>query len=101
MVPSPATKVPTDWSSDGRTIVYSEMNPTRNWDVMAMAVEGGRPRELIATPGEESNARLPPDGRWVAYTSNEGGRFEVYVQPVTSAHTATFAVVYCLVGWLM
>ena len=37
---------------------------------------------LVSTAAEERNGRLSPDGRWLAYVSNENGRFEVYVQPM-------------------
>jgi Tol biopolymer transport system component len=42
---------------------------------------GGEPKPLVATAASELGGRVSPDGRWVAYQSNESGRFEVYVRP--------------------
>ena len=78
---SPAPKIPTDWSRDGRLLVYNVANQKTGWDIEIMTLSGGPPQVVAATPAEELNGRLSPDGRWIAYTSNESGRFEVYVQP--------------------
>ncbi len=74
-------KVASDWSVDGKLVVYSILNPKTNWDVDVLPLAGGPPQTFLATPAEERGARLSPDGRWMAYMSNETGRFEVYVQP--------------------
>ena len=47
-----------------------------------MAADGsGAPVDLLSTPFNELNSDLSPDGRWIAYQSDESGRFEVYVRP--------------------
>lgn len=47
-----------------------------------LPIDGDRqPRPIIQTPASEVDARLSPDGRWLAYASDESGRYEVYVQP--------------------
>ena len=78
---SPAPKIPTDWSRDGRLLMYNVANPKTGWDVEVVPLSGGPPRVVAATSADERNGRLSPDGRWIAYTSNESGSFEVYVQP--------------------
>jgi len=78
---SPAPKIPTDWSRDGRLLVYNVANQKTGWDIEVMTLSGGPPSVVAATSADERNGRLSPDGRWIAYTSNESGRFEVYVQP--------------------
>ena len=78
---SPVPKIATDWSRDGKLLVYTAINPKTNSDVEVVPLAGGRPWVVAATVAEESNARLSPDGRWIAYNSNESGGFEVYVQP--------------------
>jgi Tol biopolymer transport system component len=75
----PGTQWPSDWSRDGRTLLFSDVAPGR-YDVWAQPAHGGPPRPYAATPVPELGARLSPDGRWVAYTSRETGRDEVYVQ---------------------
>lgn len=75
-------KIATDWSRDGRQLIYSVLNPATGFDIEAVALSGGQPRVLVSTRAEEQNGKLSPDGRWLAYVSNENGRFELYVQPM-------------------
>ena len=70
---------PTSWSADGRLLIFEE--GARNaYDIWMLPI-GDKPRPLIATPASELGGRLSPDGRWIAYHSNESGRFEVSVRP--------------------
>jgi Tol biopolymer transport system component len=56
-----------------------------HWDVWVLALDGDRePLRFVASPADDVNGRLSPDGRWMAYTSNEGGSYEVYVRPYSS-----------------
>ena len=67
--------------SDGRYIVYAVRHDGRS-DLRALPLFGERtPFDVARTSFAESNGRFSPDGRWVAYQSNETGRAEVYVQP--------------------
>jgi dipeptidyl aminopeptidase/acylaminoacyl peptidase len=71
----------TDWSRDGHTILYTNLDPKTQADIwIAPATGGGKPTPVLATSFNEYAARLSPDGRWMAYTSDESGRPEVYVQ---------------------
>jgi Tol biopolymer transport system component len=74
----------TDWSRDGRYLLYRSVatSPTPDMDIWAVALEGDRtPVAVMQTPFEERDAQFSPDGTWVAYQSNESGRPEVYVHP--------------------
>jgi dipeptidyl aminopeptidase/acylaminoacyl peptidase len=74
-------KNPTDWSSDGRFVVYDAADPKTNTDVWVLPTTGDRqPFPLLQTEFNEQQGRVSPDGRWIAYTSDETGRLEVYVQ---------------------
>jgi len=74
-------KYATDWSRDGRFIVYGENNPKTRWDLLILPLEGERnPFLYLHTPFNERNARFSPDSKWIAYTSDESGSREVYVQ---------------------
>ena len=84
LLTSPFAKIATDWVRDGTQVIFSVLNPATNWDIASVALEGGQPRMLVSTGAEERNGKLSPNGRWLAYVSNESGRFEVYVQPVSS-----------------
>jgi Tol biopolymer transport system component len=73
---------PDSWSADGRFLLYYEVDPETSWDVWVLSLEGEdrEPRPVLNTPFIEIRARFSPDGRWVAYESDESGRFEIYVQ---------------------
>ena len=75
--------VPKSWSPDGRYIIYAQVNPaTGSADLFALPVAGDRrPLVLADTPANEDQGQFSPDGRWVAYTSNESGLSEIYVIP--------------------
>jgi len=73
-------KFPNDFSRDGRFLLYEESEPRTNRDIKVLPLTGDRrPRTFVATPFEERNAQFSPDGRWVAYVSDEPGRPEVYL----------------------
>ena len=70
-----------DWSPDGKTIILEVRRPGTSNDLIAVDVASGTHKNLLASAFSESQARLSRDGRWLAYTSTESGRNEVYVQP--------------------
>jgi Tol biopolymer transport system component len=76
-------QVPNSWSPDGSVLAYTvvpEQGSAAGRDIWLLPREG-EPSPLIATSSDEFGAAFSPDGRWVAYVSNETGRTEVYVQP--------------------
>jgi Tol biopolymer transport system component len=76
-----ANLVPTDLSPDGGHIIFSVPAPASGNDLWMVPLAGDRkPFKFLATPAEEMHGNFSPDGRYIAYTSNESGRFEVYVQ---------------------
>jgi serine/threonine-protein kinase len=75
------TQNPQSWSRDGALLAYFENNPKTLRDVWIFRMSDRKAEPLIRTPFNEGAPSLSPDGRWVAYASNESGRPEVYVQP--------------------
>ena len=67
------------WSPDGRSLVFDD-GPGYSRDLWVLPV-GGEPRALVATRFNERGGAVAPDGRWLAFVSDESGRDEVYVQP--------------------
>jgi len=75
-------QAPTSWSPDGKALAFAEPDPKTGFDIWVLPMEGERrPRPFLQTPFTESSPRFSPDGRWLAYVSNESGRYQVYVQP--------------------
>jgi len=70
-----------DWSSDGKFIVYRQAHEKTKMDLGLLPLFGDRqPRNYTATPFDESYGNVSPDGLWLAYQSNDSGPFEIYVQ---------------------
>jgi Tol biopolymer transport system component len=83
-------KVPVDWSHDGRFLLYQISDPQTDWDLWVLPMEGDRkPWPFLKTNFTERDGQFSPDGRWVAYTSSESGRLEVYVRPFLVPATAS------------
>ncbi len=78
---SPENKVPCDWSPDGRFLVYYVPDPKTGTDLWLLPVDTRVPTVLLRTGANELWGQFSPDGRWMAYQSNETGRYEVYVRP--------------------
>jgi Tol biopolymer transport system component len=75
-------KYPNSWSPDGRFLLYSAIDPKTGYDIWVLPLEAAaKPYPLLQTRFFERNAQFSPDGRWVAYISDESGRNEIYVIP--------------------
>ncbi|HEY3026455.1 MAG TPA: protein kinase [Pyrinomonadaceae bacterium] len=75
-------KGPQAWSADGRFILYSEADPKTNLDLWVLPQFGDqKPIPFLQTAFIETQGRFSPDGKWVAYASNESGTFQIYVRP--------------------
>jgi Tol biopolymer transport system component len=74
---------PLDWSADGKYLLGEVSAPKTKWDLFLLPTTGDRkPVPFAPTQFNETEGRISPDGRFIAYASDETGRFEVYVQPV-------------------
>ena len=81
LVKSPDTKHPNDWSRDGRFMIYDDHHPTRKQDLFIVPMSGDRkPVPFVTTQADETEAAFSPDGKWIAYSSDESGRRDVYVR---------------------
>ena len=74
-------QVPISWSPDGQLLAFVEVNPTTGQDIWVLRVSDRKAQPFLRTPFNEATPRFSPDGRWLAYTSDESGRREIYVQP--------------------
>jgi serine/threonine-protein kinase len=81
--------LPYSFSLDGKRLAYSEANPDTGSDIWTLPIEGsdsdhpkvGKPEPFLRTAANELLPALSPDGRWMAYASDESGDLEVYVRP--------------------
>ena len=72
----------TDWSSDGKFLLFDTADGNPTGDLWALPLFGdGRAFPVVQTRFEERDGQFSPDGRFVAYRSDESGRSEIYVQP--------------------
>jgi eukaryotic-like serine/threonine-protein kinase len=89
LVKSDELKQPEDVSRDGRFLLYLSIGPKTKPDLWVLPLTGGRkPFPFLRTEFAEHSAKFSPDGHWVAYTSDESGRDEVYVRKFSPDETA-------------
>lgn len=81
LLESPWNQFPTSWSPDGRRLAFTEFNPLTGADVWILDVKTRQRQQVVRTLFDESYARFSPDGEWIAYMSNESGRWDVFVRP--------------------
>ena len=109
LVESTQNKVTSDWSADTRFILYHSIDPQTDWDLWVLPMSGAnasparsasgtarslndgrsqreddgdrKPWVFLKTSFDERDGQFSPDGRWVAYMSNESGRMEIYIRP--------------------
>ena len=73
-------KYPNDWSRDGRLLLLGAMGQGTSSDLMLLPLADRRPVPFLGTVNSEGYGAFSPDGRWIAYQSEESGRTEVYVE---------------------
>jgi Tol biopolymer transport system component len=74
--------LPWSWSGDGKTLVTRDGSPTVGENIGSISIEGDHERRsLLQEKYNEGQPEISPDGRWMAYTSNESGKNEIYVRP--------------------
>ena len=74
---------PGSFAPDG-ALVFTEQRSATGRDILFLPAGGRAPRDLLASRADETSPKLSPDGRWLAYVSNEGGRSEVYITPLAN-----------------
>ena len=79
---------PGSWRPDGKVLTFRQTNPETGNDILTLSVEGdeksgwkpGEPKPFVNSTFDERYPAFSPDGRWLAYVSNESGNYEVYVR---------------------
>ena len=81
-------QIPYSFSPDGKQLAFFEFDPETQADIWTLSLEdgnsdhpkAGKPEPFLVTPSDERLPLISPDGRWLAYQSDESGREEIYVQ---------------------
>jgi Tol biopolymer transport system component len=96
--PQPLTQsnnpqLPWSFPANGKRLAFNELSPATGDDIWTVPVEtgssglrAGKPELFLQTPSHERGPAFSPNGRWMAYQSNESGRYEVYVQAFPDGH---------------
>lgn len=81
LLASPHRKMPQSWSADGRHVLfYSVPSVPSSEDIWVLSLPDGKAKPWLDTAFNEAGPQFSPDARWVAYSSDESGRWEVYVR---------------------
>lgn len=87
LAPGTNGRAASDWSRDGRYLIYTEIDPKTRGDIWYLPDPGKpdtKPVKFLATDANESQGQLSPDGHWLAYCLDEGGMFAVYLRAFPS-----------------
>ncbi|HYE87454.1 MAG TPA: hypothetical protein VEA16_13925, partial [Vicinamibacterales bacterium] len=82
LLASPWNQFPTSWMPDASRLAFTEFQPVTGADIWVLDVDTRTRAPLVRTLFDETWARFSPDGRWIAYMSNESGRWEIYARGV-------------------
>ena len=85
-------QTPTSVSPDGMSLVVEEVNAMGRRELLLIDIATRRTRPLMETPFDERNGEISPNGRWIAYQSNESGEYEVYVRPFPDVETGRWQI---------
>ena len=78
---SGSLRIPSAISADGGTLLFHTIGPDSGWDLWRAELASGVVEEpLLSAPYDQTDARLAPDGRWIAFEANASGRGEIYVR---------------------
>jgi len=75
---------PSDVTADGRFVVTTEFQDANKTDIRIVDIESGKVDTLVGTSFADENCVISPDGRWLAYSSDESGDLEIYVRPMAT-----------------
>jgi Tol biopolymer transport system component len=97
-------KEPISWSADGKSIIFEQPDPKTGWDLYVLSADGANPPvPFLHASGLERFGVVSPDGRWIAYYSDEAGRMELFIQsfpaPGAKYQVSNGGVVYNNTRW--
>ena len=77
--------IPNSWASGDREILCTHFTGASNTNLVVVPADGGAARPFLGGASSQTNGQISPDGKWVAYASNESGEWEIYVTTFPAA----------------
>ncbi len=74
-------QIPSSWSPNGQLLAFTDLNAVTGFDIWVLRLSDRKAQPFLQTKFNERAPQFSPDGRWLAYSSDESGRYEIYVQP--------------------
>ncbi|MFI5251685.1 MAG: protein kinase [Bacteroidota bacterium] len=92
--PSPSYDLSLDWSRDGSLVLFSRVEPSKTQaDLWIMQMKNAHEQyPVVNTEFDEVGGRFSPDGKWIAYVSNESGDYEVYIKSAVKTETQSWKI---------
>ncbi len=78
---APHTESPLSFTPDGQTMAFLEVDPVTGYDLWLLRLSDHHAEPFLKTPSNEAAPQFSPDGHWIAYVSDESGRWEIYAKP--------------------
>jgi len=73
--------IPSSWTPDGQVLAFVEFNPNTGYDIYTLPFKDGKAQPFVRTSLKGKAPNFSPDGHFIAYVSDESGRWEIYVRP--------------------
>ena len=90
---SPNRQAPYSWADDGRLLLFEEQSTETDTDIWKVSFDGDQtPESVLHEPYAERRPAVSPDGRWIAYQSDESGQWQVWVRPFPDVESGRWSV---------
>ena len=90
---SPHRQAPYTWADGGRLLLFEEQDPDTDTDIWKISIEGdATPEPVLNEPFSERRPAISPDGRWLAYQSDEAGQWQIWVRPFPNVEDGRWPV---------
>ena len=90
---SPNRQAPYSWADDGQLLLFEEQSPETDTDIWKVSIDGDRPPESVLQESyAERRPAVSPDGRWLAYQSDESGQWQIWVRPFPDVESGRWSI---------
>ena len=90
---SPNRQAPYSWADRGQLLLFEEQSPDTDTDIWKVSIDGDQtPESVLHEPYAERRPAVSPDGRWIAYQSDESGQWQIWVRPFPDVESGRWPV---------